>query len=116
MIISEGIALTASSLRALRAAAKLFFQPLWYNRRMYTLSDPIQKVPGVGDKTTKHLSRLGITTIRDLVYFFPRRWEDFSKKTPIDKIRANTTVTVFGKILDIHQRSAFRKRRMKITQ
>ena len=37
----------------------------------------------VSDKTQAKLARLGIATLRDLLLFFPRRYEDFSSITPI---------------------------------
>lgn len=43
------------------------------------LEDSINKIKGVGPKREKILNRLGIFTIKDLLYFFPREFEDRSK-------------------------------------
>ena len=39
------------------------------------LDTPVTKLRGVGDARAKQLSRLGIESVRDLVYFFPRAYE-----------------------------------------
>lgn len=44
---------------------------------------PIENLPGVGSFYTTRLEKLGITTVRDLVYHFPFRYEDFSQITTI---------------------------------
>ena len=48
-----------------------------------SLDDPITTLSGVSEKTEAKLARLGIATIRDLLLFFPRRYDDFSTVTPI---------------------------------
>ncbi len=44
----------------------------------YTLDSPIKMLPGVGATREKQLLRLGISTVRDLIYLFPRAYEDRS--------------------------------------
>ena len=62
-----------------------------------TLDDPVTVMTGVSDKTEARLARLGITTIRDLLLFFPRRYEDFSTITPIAFVRPGVKTTVRGR-------------------
>jgi len=66
-----------------------------------SVDDPVATLPGVSDKTEAKLSRLGIATIRDLLLFFPRRYEDFSTITPIAFVRPGVKTTVRGRIYDI---------------
>src|SRR5207244_4542248 len=66
-----------------------------------TLDDPVTVMTGVSDKTEARLARLGITTIRDLLLFFPRRYEDFSTITPIAFVRPGVKTTVRGRMYDI---------------
>jgi ATP-dependent DNA helicase RecG len=42
---------------------------------MIRLDDPVNKISGVGDKKAKLFSKLGIDTVRDLIYFAPRLYE-----------------------------------------
>lgn len=54
----------------------------------------------------KKLKRLGIHTVRDLLFYFPSRYDDFSNVIPIDRSRISETVCVQGKIIAVeHTRS-----------
>ncbi|MDP2930209.1 MAG: hypothetical protein Q8N56_01195, partial [bacterium] len=50
------------------------------------LSLPISQVPRVGPVLQKRLKNLGITTVGDLLYHFPQRYEDFSHFIPISQL------------------------------
>ena len=43
--------------------------------KKYTLSTPVSALSGVGAAREKQLAKLGIFTLRDLIYFFPRAYE-----------------------------------------
>ncbi len=60
--------------------------------------------------TAKKLEKLGIRSVRDLLYHFPARYEDFSNIRPISQIEAGSSVTASGKILNIKNSRTFRKR------
>ena len=42
------------------------------------LTDSIDKLNGIGDKRKKLLKRVGVETVRDLLDYFPRYYEDRS--------------------------------------
>lgn len=63
------------------------------------LSDSVQYVKGVGPQRLKLFHRCGIFTIADLLYYFPRRYEDRTRIKPIAKVRLGEFETVKGKIL-----------------
>ena len=46
-------------------------------------SDPIVKMSGVGKVTAERLEKLGITTVEDLVYYFPRAYERRGNVRPL---------------------------------
>ena len=46
---------------------------------MADLSTPVQFIKGIGPQRAKALAKLGIETLRDLLYWFPRRYEDRSQ-------------------------------------
>jgi ATP-dependent DNA helicase RecG len=50
------------------------------------LNTPLSVVKGVGDKTAEQFTLSGLHTIGDLIYFLPRKYEDFSEVTPIAEI------------------------------
>ena len=45
---------------------------------MLLLSDSVSKVPLVGPSYARRLEKLGIKTVRDLLYYVPFRYDDFS--------------------------------------
>jgi len=65
------------------------------------LSDPVTKLPLIGEKYAKRLKRLEIRTIRDLLYHFPSRYQDFSKIKKIRDLVADDEVTVVGEVVKI---------------
>lgn len=66
-----------------------------------TLNSSIREIQGVGDFYAKKLEKLGIKTVRDLLLYFPRRWDDFSKITPIAEVKTGETVSIKGIVYDI---------------
>ena len=59
---------------------------------------PVTAVPGVNSSTAGKLSRLGITTIEDLLYLTPRRYLDFSRRCRIADLRPDVEQTVFATV------------------
>lgn len=68
---------------------------------MLNLEDPISKVPLIGPKYEKLLSKLEIYTIKDLLYHFPFRYEDFSHIKKIKDLKQEEKVTVIGIVDEI---------------
>jgi ATP-dependent DNA helicase RecG len=60
---------------------------------------PIQFLKGVGPARAKLFENLGVCTVEDLLYLFPRRYEDRSKLTPISQVKPGEWQTVSGEIL-----------------
>jgi len=74
------------------------------------LDSPVETIPRVSAIYAKRLNRLGIKTVRDLIYHFPLRYDDLSKIAKIGDAQANETVTVRGQIINIHAFRTPRKR------
>ncbi len=64
-----------------------------------TLDSPIRFVPHIGPIMAERLAILGIHTVQDLLYHVPFRYDDFSRISPISKIRPGDTVTITASIL-----------------
>jgi len=54
---------------------------------------PVQFLPGVGPKRADLLARLGVATVRDLLWHLPRAWVDRSRITPLRHLVPGTTQT-----------------------
>jgi len=55
---------------------------------MLSLTSPISSMKGINTKLAARFGKLGVTTIRDLIYFFPRRHIDYSKGTASLNLRS----------------------------
>ncbi|MBI5621167.1 ATP-dependent DNA helicase RecG [Candidatus Gottesmanbacteria bacterium] len=67
-----------------------------------TLATPVQYVPRVGPARAKLLKKLGVETVRDLLYYIPFRYDDFSLVSPIARVQAGETVTISGTVTAFH--------------
>ncbi len=79
------------------------------------LDTNIEKVSNIGPVYKKRLKRIGIDTINDLFFYFPRKYEDFSNLVPISKLKINEIATIYGQILTIESSKSW-KRKMTITE
>ncbi|MDO9464033.1 MAG: ATP-dependent DNA helicase RecG [bacterium] len=66
---------------------------------MLKLDTSIQYMKGVGPKRVALFERLGIQTVKDLLYYIPRRYEDRRNFSPISKLGIGAQHTVMGKVL-----------------
>ncbi|MDD5611165.1 MAG: DNA helicase RecG, partial [Candidatus Omnitrophica bacterium] len=59
----------------------------------------IQFLKGIGPRRAALFARAGLNTIEDLLYFFPRRYEDRRNVLPIAKLKEGETAVLRAKIL-----------------
>ena len=50
---------------------------------MITPASKLDQLPGIGPALALRLAVLGILTVEDLIYYFPRAWEDLSELSPV---------------------------------
>ncbi len=74
------------------------------------LEAPLTEISGIGPRNVKNLESAGIHTLRDLLYYFPRRYVDFSRLKPIRELRYGDVVTVIGTVTQVHTRQLRRQR------
>src|SRR5256714_4042247 len=63
------------------------------------LDMPVNYLKGVGPARAESLRRLGIVTVRDLLYHIPHRYEDASTISPIATLEPGMDGTVIGKVI-----------------
>lgn len=74
------------------------------------LETSITQIAGVGEVLASKLKRLGIFTVRDLLYYFPFRYEDYSQVSLIRELQPNQLVTVAARIETIAAKRSPRSR------
>jgi len=62
------------------------------------LKESVQVLKGVGPRRLRLLKRLGIETVEDILYFFPRRYEDRSCIKTVSQLRVGDVETVCGEV------------------
>lgn len=71
------------------------------------LEAPITSISGVGPRHAQNLERLGIITLHDALYYFPRRYDDYSKLKPINRLEYRDELTVIGTVQSIKVRQLY---------
>jgi ATP-dependent DNA helicase RecG len=75
---------------------------------------PVTMLPGVGPAGARRLEPLGIRTVADLLYHFPRRYLDRSNVTPIRDIKVGEEVTVVGRVSEAESRTTRSRKKMLV--
>lgn len=68
------------------------------------LDAQVTVLPGVGQKYASTLKRLRIESLRDMLYYFPRRYDDYTQLKPINRLKYGDEVTIIGTLQTISQR------------
>jgi ATP-dependent DNA helicase RecG len=72
------------------------------------LKAPVTAMPGISSGYAKKLQRLGVETVEDLIYLFPRRYDDFSQLKTIDKLIPGEEITIIGTLWSVKERKTAR--------
>lgn len=79
------------------------------------LNDSIKNLYGVGDRYEDKLKNLNIFSIKDLLWHFPFRYQDFTNIKLISDLELDIPATIIGKIEKIKSYRTYR-RRMLLTE
>ena len=63
-----------------------------------TLDTPVESLPGVGPVRVRYYTRLGIKTVRDLLFHFPARLQNYPPATPIKDLFFQPEGSVVGRL------------------
>ena len=77
---------------------------------MIKLSNSVSEIRGVGTRYLRYLEKLGIKTIKDLLWYFPFRYDDFSKIEKIDELQPEEKCSIIGSVKKIDIRRTLRKK------
>lgn len=76
----------------------------------------VQYLKGVGPKRAKSLAARGITTVDELLYYFPRRYEDRTNFAKISDLKEGQIYTLKAQVLAQGQRNSWHRRKFSITE
>ncbi len=78
--------------------------------KTFTPKTLVNELPLVGPALTKAFRNIGIETVADLLYFFPKRYIDYRKKVNISQAEEGETVTIVGRVKNVRSNFGFRGR------
>jgi len=67
-------------------------------RTPLAIESPVVDLPGVGPSRAEALNRLGIARVRDLIFHFPNRHDDYSHIVPISALQPGEQQTVVAHV------------------
>lgn len=76
----------------------------------------IQYLKGIGPKRAKSFTARGVNTIEELLYYFPRRYEDRTNFAKISQLKEGQIYTIKAQVLAGGQRNSWRRRAFSITE
>ena len=69
------------------------------------LTGQIQYMPGCGPARAAQLARLGVVTLRDLLFFFPRDYQDLTRLCSVSELAEGELASVLGEVVEVDLRS-----------
>ncbi len=66
-----------------------------------SIDSPVSEIPGIGYCNSKALAKQDVYTVRDFLYYFPRRYDDYSSFKSINRLVPDEVVTIIGVVRSI---------------
>ena len=76
------------------------------------LDSAVIRLPNIGPAYAHKLAKLGVETVRDLLYLLPHRYDDYSQLRTIDRLKFGEEATVIGTVWDIKSRDIGSNRKL----
>jgi ATP-dependent DNA helicase RecG len=77
---------------------------------MINIKTPLENIPLINAKYHKVLEKIGLKTVEDFLFYFPFRYDDFSKIVSLEEKYLNEVITVEGKIIKTKLTRIFRRK------
>ncbi len=84
--------------------------PIGIYKTMLSLNTPLVYLKGVGPKNAKKLAKLKLLEIKDLLFYFPKKYLDFSNLKKINSLEANKPATIKAKVGYLETERSYKKR------
>jgi ATP-dependent DNA helicase RecG len=69
------------------------------------LDTPLEELPGMTPRRREWLARLGLSSVRDLLFHLPRAYEDLTDLRPIAALAAGPPQVAQGEVVEMESRS-----------
>jgi ATP-dependent DNA helicase RecG len=79
-------------------------------QNVINLDTKLSMVSGIAPKVLANLKKINLETVRDLLWHFPVRYEDYSKVTKIADLKPGDQVTIRAEIRKISNRQSWKSR------
>ena len=76
---------------------------------MLNLESNLAEIPTIGPRFVQRFAQMGIHTVKDLLYHFPTRYEDFSQIYPINDLEPGQQATIQGTVEDVNVRRTWKR-------
>ena len=77
---------------------------------------PVTELKGVGDSTEKALAKLGVTTVLDVLLYYPRRYIDRTREARIADLEIGEEATVLARVVRTEKRRTRQGRTMVVAE
>ena len=77
---------------------------------MLSLNSPLEELNRVGKTNAKLLKKLGLGNIQDLLFYFPFRYDNFTKNSLIADLEKGQNANIVGTVELIQNRKSFKRR------
>ncbi|MFE4107197.1 ATP-dependent DNA helicase RecG [Almyronema epifaneia] len=89
---------TAQADRRKSPKTKDLVSPSLPSTRLPELDQPLTYLKGIGPKNSDRLAKLGLYSVRDVLYYYPRDHIDYARQVSIQALEPGETVTVVGTV------------------
>ena len=66
-----------------------------------TLRTPLHQIVGVGSSRATLLARLGIHTLQDALFYFPRDYQTIQRSCAVQDLRQDELASIDGEVIEI---------------
>ncbi len=73
-------------------------RPAPVERSFIGLNAPLTVINGIGPKLSGLYQSIGLKTLNDLLYYFPRRYDDYSQLKPINRVEIGDELTIIATV------------------
>lgn len=78
--------------------------------KLEDLEISLTEFKGIGNRTALKLTKNNLKTVKDLLYYFPYKYQDLSKIKKIEDLKVNEDIVVIGKLTNVKLFPSPRKR------